>query len=341
MRDDLCGMRRAYRTSRQLSRMKKNASCGSSSGKRAQARHRRVFSLDRGLRTSRFIGEPLTLHAHKGNVGTAHVINSKPFAVRIPEIELGQVALQMRFADMEVATSDASFEDGKVIFYSVGVGVSAYIFLGTVVYDFMAKVFPHVAVLSCIVGTKKRFSFDLRDQYGTELRSGYTGDVQGTDAAITLYKREHSFFAPASTKPLSCALTLMPVALFAADKCLVGFNGFTFTAKLAKGVGAHSLTDAMSKEPSGLHAALKHSLYLASRNAFLAGAHQMNNLQPEMQRQVRGFENGSNPDGKGLLAGIALVQSDPGGLTVQLAYVFAVAPQKGQVGPSGHNLDST
>ena len=53
---------------------------------------------------------------------------------------------------------------------------------------------------------------------------------------------------------------------------------------------AHGLTDAVSKKPSGFHAARKHSLDLIGGNAFLASAHQVNNLKPQMQGKVRGTQ---------------------------------------------------
>ena len=89
--------------------LKKNANCGSS-GRFALKRQMRTSSM-RGrfrapLRTSRFIGEPLALDALKGDLGTAHVINSKTLAIAIAEIELCQIAVQMGFADVVINADD-------------------------------------------------------------------------------------------------------------------------------------------------------------------------------------------------------------------------------------------
>ena len=72
----------------------------------------------------------------------------------------------------------------------------------------------------------------------------------------------------------------------------------------------------MSEVPCGFHAATKHSLKLAGRNSFLAGAHQVDDLEPEMQGQMAAFKDGPHTHGKGLTAGVALVQADPGGLAL-------------------------
>src|SRR5437016_3641735 len=69
---------------------KKNASCGSG-GRRAQTRHTRANSVRGRLRwplsTSRSIGEPLTLEPKESEFRTLYVVNPKPDAVGIAEIE--------------------------------------------------------------------------------------------------------------------------------------------------------------------------------------------------------------------------------------------------------------
>ena len=60
---------------------------------------------------------------------------------------------------------------------------------------------------------------------------------------------------------------------------------------LGRPPGRHGLADTMPEEPRGLHAAIEHPLNLPGRNAFLAGAHEVDDLQPKVQRQMRGLEN--------------------------------------------------
>jgi len=52
------------------------------------------------LPTSRSIGEPLAFEAYEREIGAGYIIHSARFAVRIAEIELDQVPLQMGDAHM-------------------------------------------------------------------------------------------------------------------------------------------------------------------------------------------------------------------------------------------------
>jgi hypothetical protein len=81
----------------------------------------------------------------------------------------------------------------------------------------------------------------------------------------------------------------------------------------------HGLADTVSGEPRGLHAAIEHALNLAGGDALLPAAHKVDNLKPQVQRQVAVLENGSYPHGERFLAGIALAQPGPGGLAAQAA----------------------
>ncbi len=74
-------------------------------------------------------------------------------------------------------------------------------------------------------------------------------------------------------------------AVFTADVGFVDLNNATSAAHWRESAVAHCLADAVGKEPSGFHAARKHPLDLIGRNALLAGAHQVNDLEPQMQGQ--------------------------------------------------------
>ena len=84
--------------------MKKKASCGSGNGNRARIRQYRVFSFGEGLRVSRFIGETLAPEAFQSDVSATNVVYAQPFSVAVAEIKLGQVAVQVPLADMEVSS---------------------------------------------------------------------------------------------------------------------------------------------------------------------------------------------------------------------------------------------
>jgi hypothetical protein len=97
---------------------------------------------------------------------------------------------------------------------------------------------------------------------------------------------------------------------------LIGLNGFTFTAKRFCGGGSHSRANSHSDKPCGFHAALKHPLNLSRRDAFFRAAKQVDDLEPQMQRQVRGLEDRAHADREWLLAGVALVEARTGRLAL-------------------------
>ena len=77
---------------------------------------------------------------------------------------------------------------------------------------------------------------------------------------------------------------------------LVHFDGHASAAKPVSEYAAifgHGFADTMPQEPSGFHAAIEHPLDLPGRNAFLATAKQMDDLEPEVEGQVAILENRS------------------------------------------------
>jgi hypothetical protein len=101
----------------------------------------------------------------------------------------------------------------------------------------------------------------------------------------------------------------------------------------------------VTEEPRGFHAAPEHPLYLAGRDTFLAGAHEVDDLEPQPQRQVARLEQGANPHGEWLPAAVALVKAGTGAFASELAYALplpamvadrAIGPQPGfDIGESG------
>ena len=59
---------------------------------------------------------------------------------------------------------------------------------------------------------------------------------------------------------------------------------------------AHDFADAVHEEPSGLHAAIEGPLDLPGPNALLAGANELDRLQPKMQRKMAVLEDGADPE---------------------------------------------
>jgi hypothetical protein len=107
----------------------------------------------------------------------------------------------------------------------------------------------------------------------------------------------------------------------------VGFVNLNDPARSTHGgerAQAHGFADTMGEKPSGFHAARKHPLDLAGRNAFLAGAHQVNYLKPKMQGQVRRFENSPLPNGELSFTFFAVVKAQASRFALQLVNALLI-----------------
>ena len=91
----------------------------------AGARDRLRLSEGRRRRTpcerSCFVRQPLALRAEDGAISAGLIVDAEADPVVVSEIEFGRVAVQVRFADVEIAAVDAALEDRKEILDRVGV----------------------------------------------------------------------------------------------------------------------------------------------------------------------------------------------------------------------------
>jgi hypothetical protein len=105
---------------------------------------------------------------------------------------------------------------------------------------------------------------------------------------------------------------------FGADEGLIDFDNTAFTAHRGFAAkGFHGFADAVAKKPCGLHAAAQSPMKLAGTDALFAAAHHIDGLEPVTQWHMAGLENGAHADGERLPAGIALIQTGPGGFALE------------------------
>ena len=149
---------------------------------------------------------------------------------------------------------------------------------------------------------------------------------------------------PCCCRPRSWdALVRVFVFLKSADIRLVDFQGVPVAAHGIGTVNAvHNFADAVSEKPSGFHAAIQHALNLSGADAFLAGVHQVNDLQPQVQRQVRRLKMLPIRTVKGLRHSLHLRRP----IRVVLPFISRMRagsqlPQNGHTGPVGHRCAST
>jgi hypothetical protein len=88
------------------------------------------------------------------------------------------------------------------------------------------------------------------------------------------------------------------LTLQSTNESFVCLYDFAAAAQRAQAPKAHCLTDTVSHEPRGLVADAKRPVQLMGGNAFLAGSHQVEGLQPLMQSNVRPLHYGFHRDGE-------------------------------------------
>src|SRR5258708_2490030 len=92
------------------------------------------FCVFRGRITLCFIYQWLVSQALSNDssddpLSALNIVNSKRYAVGISEIEFGQIAMQMRFANMEVASVNTPLQSRIVSLDCVGVRIAPDIFI--------------------------------------------------------------------------------------------------------------------------------------------------------------------------------------------------------------------
>jgi hypothetical protein len=261
----------------------------------------RLYRLD----TNCFVSEPLALAAADRNSRALTVVDAKLDAGVVPEIEFSQVPLEMLAVDMLIGADQAAFEDRKEAFEGVGM----HVIPRPLEFGMIDAVVPlqHQLVMLSFVGHEAAVLVDVSADH---VADPAMIDHERAHVAAALNEAQDN-----SVGPLATGATFGLARI--GDGGFVGFNGLASAAHGSGRAGVHSEPDAMAEVPCGFHAAAEHPLKLAGADAFLAGAQQMDGLQPEPQGQVAVLENGADSHGEGLAAGVALAQPRPSGLAAQ------------------------
>ncbi len=261
-----------------------------------------------GLPVSRSIGEPLADNAAQRPIGALYVVHAEHDPVVVSKIKLGEVTMQVFFADMLVNAIDAALEDREVSLSGIGGRIAARVIDGAVTGEPLAS-FP---VNAALVGSQVRsdINFGLKDW--TQIGGSHLWDMMGTDAPFTFDQSDDGF--------LRGGISISAVPGFAADESFVRLNKFALAAERPGVVNMevhHRLAEAMRQEPCGLQGDAEHAAELVGAHTLLAGAKQVHCLQPDMQFNMAGLEDGADLDSKGLAAGVAFVHPDAGALAPQ------------------------
>jgi len=278
--------------------------------------------------TNCFIGQSLALEALERDFRTLGVADADLGASVLAEIEFGQVPVKVFVIHVLVHADKAALEYRKEPFEGIGMDVAAHELELRVIDRFVLRLSRHDEFVD---------SRSVSDQSAVFMQMFDHGrahvamiQVHGADVPATLDETKyHRRGFGVQRQPIGLAgfRGLRQIGF-------VGFDGFPFAAD-QPAIVLHGLTDAMPEEPCGFHAASEHPLNLAGADAFLAGAHQVDDLQPQVQRQMAGLENGPHAHSEGLLAAVALAEAGSSGFPVQTADTITAAAMRADraVGP--------
>ena len=124
------------------------------------------------------------------------------------------------------------------------------------------------------------------------------------------------------------------------DKGLINLNHAAPYTEQRECPFPHGLANTVAHEPCRLKRYPERAMKLVRADALLATRHQKDPLQPDIQLEVAGLENGADLDRERLAAVPALVDAKTGALALQFGGVPYHAAM-GQTGPVDQSSDST
>ena len=265
--------------------------------------------------TSRFIGKPLALGHDQETFSAGSIVKTKGLAMVVSKIEFGSVALQVGGTAMLVHAVHASLKNREEVFGGIGMRKTGWslthIFFRAVIDCFMRRVaFSDPGILTGFVGHQGCRAWNARSHFLFQGLSSHVIDVKRADMAIALDQRKDRFLVVVAAVDLPSRL--------ATDESLIRFDGAAVAANQTA-IILHGFADTMGQEPRRLDSDAKGALQLVRADALLARRNQEDGLQPDMHRDVTGLKYGSDLDGKGLAAVIALVSAYAGAFAAHLA----------------------
>jgi hypothetical protein len=221
--------------------------------------------------------------------------------------------MQMFLADMLVNAIDAALENREVSLSGIGGRIAADVLLLRVIDSAVTGEPPaSLPVHAALVGSQMRsnINFGLKDW--AQICGSDLLDMMGTDPPFTFDQSDDGFFRR--------GISISAVPGSAADESFVRLNKFALAAERPGVVNVevhHRFAEAMRQEPCGLQRDAEDTMQLVGAHALLAGAQQVHCLQPDMQFDMAGLEDGADLDSEGFAAGVAFVDANAGALALQ------------------------
>lgn len=209
--------------------------------------------------------------------------------VVMAELGLCQVQRQILLADMMIGTDDATLEQAPEAFDVVGMHFTAHVLVRFVIYSSVAEGLMQFLIARAFIGGDQIdfLRYRLTNKSTHRLNRSVFDDA-ASGVALTRDRADHRDLIQ-RTAP---ALLLVPAAI-AVQSSDVGFVHFHDSHEFAEIRIAHRGAQAHAHIPGRLiRAATDQPMDLRGADAFLAGQHQVQNLEPCAQRLFGFLENG-------------------------------------------------
>ena len=168
--------------------------------------------------------------------------------------------------------------------------------------EMLVKVCVLTSFVGHDMGTGLHIRLDDRHQVG---RLGPV-HMEGTGAATV-----RAAFDQGHDRVLVGVAALDGHAFFLADENFVNLDLDTIATERREGPSLHRFPDAVRHEPRRFVLAVQDAHKLMAADTLLAAAHQINGLQPLVQRNMAGLEHRPDFHGELALAGAAAIQAEP------------------------------
>jgi hypothetical protein len=166
------------------------------------------------------MGEPPADRAARHFLGALHVVYAKPDAVVEPEIELADLPLQVRRADMLIGAVDAALKDREVVFAGIHGRAAEDVLADIVLHREMAgrEIGPQAGVVGRFVRLNHRGLADLFAQDRLERRGVDFGNVERAGLLAINQRRDRlflhvtalaDFVGPAGASAQECLVTAL------------------------------------------------------------------------------------------------------------------------------------
>jgi hypothetical protein len=226
----------------------------------------------------------------------------------VAEIDLGEVAVKVLFADMEIAAVDPALEDREEAFDGVDVRFRAVVELARPFFFLVThrivtgEAATDTAISAQFIGHQSALNVGVAKDDATQRFSGNVLGLLRPSATAALYKsNDRHAISAARSLPSELRMQYPSRAAFFVDGIgLVGLNDLVFAAKWTGTAFVHRQPDPVHEEPSGFHAAAQRALDLTIRNTFLRRTDQVDGLKPDAHRDMARLKNRPHPHRKRL-----------------------------------------